>query len=364
VSARSGRRSTGRLALRLALVCGLAALIAGLLVVVSLAAGMERAAEVRRAWLLGGLVALVGAAAVAIVAYAAGSRIATRVTDLGLAIAKLGRGTTEVRVRVSGGDEVGALGRAVQYLATDLAALAQSAQQGGQAAGFDPLLRAWRDRALPVELPAIDGFELDAVVSKGSRGGLDYFDAAIGEGGRAALFLIGAEGQSTLAIVAARLARDELARAFQAGANARRALAHANKVMHRLLPGGICAKAAVLEFGGDEAKLYHAGWRAPLWVARAGGLEAITAEGIALGLDEGPVFEKSLRSTKIPLAQGVRLVQVNEAGGRIDNLADLVRAHAPKHTTPFMNLVAGTVETEAGPEGLREDLLLATVKRW
>lgn len=364
MSARGGRRSTGRLALRAALLSGGVALAVGGLVLVAIASGLDRPNDAKRAWLLGGLTTLVGAGIAAIAAYTQASRVATRVTDLGLAVAKLGRGTTEVRVRASGNDEVGALGRAVQYLASDLAVLAEQAQQGGQAAGFDPQLRVWRDRVLPQAPPELQGFEVDAALAKGSRGGFDYFDGGLVEGGRAAVFLVSSEGQSTLAIVAARLARDELARALQTGATARRALTHANKVMQRLLPPGVCAKAAVLEFGGDEAKVYHAGWRAPCWIARAGNLEAIAGEGIALGLDDGPVFEKSLRSAKVPLQQGVRLVQTNEAGQRIDELSDLVRTHAPKHTTPFMNLVLGGVEAEAGPEGLREDLVLVTIKRW
>ena len=44
-------------------------------------------------------------------------------------------------------------------------------------------------------------------------------------------------------------------------------------------------------------------------------------------------------------------------------LADLVTEHAPKHTAPFMNMVLGALEGNAGEGGLREDIILLTAKR-
>ena len=89
----------------------------------------------------------------------------------------------------------------------------------------------------------------------------------------------------------------------------------------------------------------------------------LAAEGLALGLDDGPVFEKGLRSEKLDVQPGVRFVQTNDAGMRMQDLLDLVRAHSPKHTAPFMNLVVGSLESDAGADGLREDVLLLTCKR-
>ena len=88
------------------------------------------------------------------------------------------------------------------------------------------------------------------------------------------------------------------------------------------------------------------------------------AEGLALGLDEGPVFEKGLRSTVVPVSQGVRLVVANEAALRLHEFTDLVAEHSPKHTAPFMNMVLGALESHAGEGGLREDVILLTAKRW
>lgn len=370
MSARSRGRKTGKLSLKLALIAAVSTLLAAVIVVavvtqtVGVGVDAENRELVTRGWVLGGVLSVIGALAVGFVVSWQGGALGTRLTDLGLAVAKLGRGSAEVRVRNTGNDEITALGRAVQYLATDLAAIAKEAESGGgQLATMDPQVRELRDRALPEAPPEVEGFELDGALSAGSRGGTDYFDCVAGTGG-AVLLLVAAEGANSVAVFAARLARDEIARALNQGASARKALSHANRVLHKQLPRGACAKACLVELGADEAKVYQAGYRAPLLVCARGQVNEVSAEGLALGLDEGPVFEKGLRSSKVPLTQGVRLVLTNEAGARSDELVALIEQHSPKHTAAFMNMVLGGLEADAGEAGLREDIVLLTAKRW
>lgn len=349
---RRGKR-TGKVGTRLALVCGIAALL-GCVLVVALIGPQDQ-----RTWLFGLLMAVVVGAFVGMLAWVQGGQLGSRLTDLGLAVSKLGRGGTEVRVRVSGNDEVTALGRAVQYLSTDLQSMFQEMDKGsGTAATMDPAVRELRDRTLDEPIAEPEGFEVDAAIGAGSRGGLDYF-GSIGN----VAFVVSAEGAGPIAVLACRMARDEIVKALEQSAGARKALAHTNRVLHKKLPRGACAKAALIEVQGSDAKLYQAGYRAPLWICKAGQVFELPAEGLALGLDEGPVFEKGLRSEKIELQPGVRLVQTNDAGVRSQDLLDLVREQSPKNTSAFMNLVLGALEAESGSEGLREDVLLLTVKR-
>ncbi|MEZ5964494.1 MAG: hypothetical protein R3F56_11660 [Planctomycetota bacterium] len=366
----SSRR--GKLALRLGLIAGLATLLASmalmLVLVQTLGGAVDRPAErelLSRAWILGPIVSAIAAIVVGGVGFAMGSGIASRLTDLGLAVNKLGRAATVVRVRSSGDDEVTSLGTSIQHLANDLSAMFGEQEQAGTLqAGFDPQVRALRDRALPTDgLAAFDGFEVDAALANGSRGGLDYFGSS-DKSAAGVLYLVSAEGTGALSIYACRLARDELQRALDTGASARKALAHTNRVLHRVLPPTVCAKASLLELADDEIKLYQAGVRTPALLCTAGTVEDVVADGLALGLDEGPVFEKQLRSTRIPLAQGVRVVIVNDAGGRHEDLRALVREHSPKNTAAFMNMVLGALEDAAGAEGLREEIALVTAKRW
>jgi hypothetical protein len=369
--ARRGSKQKGRLATTFAIGGAAAGAVGGLLLTVALmqnlAFGIADPDLVRRGWQIGLGLSVLVALVTGSTGWVLGGRLATRVTDVGLAVSKLGRGGSEVRVRVSGNDEVGALGRSVQYLATDLAALLKDDDGGGSMAhaSLDPLVRQLRDRTVPQQIPPVAGFEVDAALAAGSRGGLDYFDVVVATGDepQTAAYVVTAEGHGPVAVYACRLARDELHRALAQGAAPRRALAHANKVMKNQLPSGACAKATVLLVGDGVAKLYQAGARSPLLICQRGEVLELAAEGIALGLDDGPVFEKSLRPQEVAMSPGTRLVFGNEALLRSEGLLDLLRQHSPRHTNMFMNVVLGSIEQDAGDDGLREDVVLMTVKR-
>lgn len=367
--ARKGSKSSGKLALRLALACGAASLLAGfaaaLVVLLNLAGAIPtRDADVLQKGQLAALILpFVLGALGGVVGWWIGGRLGSRLTDLGLAVSKLGRGGTEVKVRAAGDDEVGALGRSLQYLANDLSELLKNQDQGGGAlATMDPQVRQLRDRALPASLPAAAGYEIDGALCAGSRGGLDYYDAAVVEASLV-LWLVSGEGHGALSVVAARMARDEIHRALAQGAAPRKALSHANRVLKQNLPAGVCAKATLLQLSDDGAKLYQAGARAPLLVCQRGELREQSAEGLALGLDDGPVFDKALRPQELPMSPGTRLLLVNEAALRTDGFRDRAAQNSPKHTAMFMNMVLGGIEEDAGEDGLREDVVLLTAKR-
>ncbi len=363
----SAKARRTRLATRLAWSAGGAALLlGGVLLFVAIAQIPDDAPKdlIKRLWMLGGIVAVVGAGAVMAIVHVQAAAIASRLNDLGLAVAKLGRGTAEVRVKFRGNDEVGALGRVLNYLAGDLQAQAQQQEkQGGASATSDAQVRALRDKTLADGFAQPPGYELDGALCKGTRGGLDYFDASVREDGGSVLFLVRGDGASAMAVVASRMARDEILRALRAGASARKALTHTNKVLHDNLPRGACAKALALELGADEIKLYQCGHPTGAFVCARGEVEPVAAEGLALGLDEGPVFEKALRSTRIPVTAGVRCVLLNEAGARRDDLAEILRQHSPKNTMAFMGLVLSAIEGESDEGGLREDVVVLTCKR-
>lgn len=363
------RTKSGALGLKLGLICAGTALTVGFLTVMlvhqtlSSAIATEFADIKTKGWAVGLLLAAISGLVVGFVAYFHGGAIASRITELGLGVAKIGRGA-DVRVRFTGNDEISALGRALQYLASDQAAVAKEAEQGGGlSVSMDPLVRELRDKTVPGGFPDVEGFELDGAISAGSRGGMDYFDCVAGEEG-AVFFLVSNEGAGPMSVLAARMARDEIMRALKVKPNARKALSHTNRVLHKQLPDGACAVACLVSLEGDELKLYQAGFRPPLLVCSGGRVIESSAEGLALGLDEGPVFEKGLRSVKVGVSQGVRVVLANQAAHRLDEFADLIAEHSAKHTAPFMNMVLGSLESGAGEGGLREDVVLLTAKRW
>ena len=113
---------------------------------------------------------------------------------------------------------------------------------------------------------------------------------------------------------------------------------------------------------GDTAKLYQAGARAPLWIAQRGEVLELAAEGLALGLDDGAVFDKALRPQEIEMSPGTRLLVFNEGMLWMDGILERIEQHSSRHTAMFMNMVLGGIEQDAGDGGLREDAVLLTAK--
>jgi hypothetical protein len=360
-------KSSGKIAIGLALIVGLVGLLAAMLLTVAVMTSIGTGKpNLMRGWAVGAATALFVGAITGATAFVLAAKISARLTDIGLAISKLGRGS-EVRVRFGGNDEVAALGRSLQYLANDLQALLQDQEKagGGMHVSMDPLVKQLRDKTVPQQLVEVPGYEVDGQLATGSRGGLDYFDlvSTTGENAQSVVYVLSAEGHGALAVHACKLARDELHRALLQGATPRKALAHTNKVCKTQLPSGVCAKATLLQVSADGCKLYQAGARTPLLICQRGDVLELNAEGIAIGLDDGPVFEKSLRPQEIAMNPGTRLVLGNDALLRCEGLLDLLRQHSPRHTRMFMNVVLGTIEQDAGGDGLREDVLLITVKK-
>jgi hypothetical protein len=367
--ARKGSKSSGRLARSLAFRMAAVGFGCGLLLTIAIVnfSGAIPEGRSKSAWLTGLLVSGVTGLLTGGAGLVLGGKIGMRVTDVGLAVSKLGRGAGEVRVRVGGNDELGALGKAVQYLANDLQQLMQEQEKagGGMHASMDPQVKQLRDKTVPQQLTEVAGYEIDGQLANGSRGGLDYFDlvATTGDAPQNVAYVVSAEGSGALAVHACKLARDELHRALLQGATPRKALAHTNKVCKTNLPTGVCAKATLLQIAPEGCKLYQAGARTPLLICQRGEVLELNAEGIAIGLDDGPVFEKALRPQEIAMSPGVRLVLGNDALLRSEGLLDLLRQHSPRHTRMFMNVLLGTLEQDAGEDGLREDVILITVKK-
>ena len=63
------------------------------------------------------------------------------------------------------------------------------------------------------------------------------------------------------------------------------------------------------------------------------------------------------------MSPGTRLVLGNDPLHRSAGLLDLLRQHSPRHTNMFMNVVLGGLEQDAGDDGLREEVVLMTVKK-
>jgi serine phosphatase RsbU (regulator of sigma subunit) len=102
-------------------------------------------------------------------------------------------------------------------------------------------------------------------------------------------------------------------------------------------------------------------------------LRLVQPEGIALGFDKGPVFDRSLEIQRVPLEPGDSLVLVNtgavsltnEAGQELGEKAfyKYVMALAGEPAEHFLERLKGALVKYAGERALPRDVSIVSVRR-
>jgi serine phosphatase RsbU (regulator of sigma subunit) len=176
--------------------------------------------------------------------------------------------------------------------------------------------REVQDRLFPAALPKPPGLLLDAKNRLAGALSSDLFDVLPVRGPRATLLVMTTAGRGVPAAIVLSMARSLARAAAEQESEPRRILIALNRLLSPDLRRGfyVSALCAAIDPETGETVVASAGSRAPAlhFVAAQGGLRAVQPDGIALGIDKGPVFEKSLQEARFTLAWGDALVLATE----------------------------------------------------
>jgi serine phosphatase RsbU (regulator of sigma subunit) len=171
------------------------------------------------------------------------------------------------------------------------------------------------------------------------------------------------------------MARAFLRTALAIDKDPKSALVRVNHELERDIKKGmfVTVLMAVLDPDSGAVELYSAGSRLQAMRCVAGKAEWLHADGLALGLDKGAVFERTLRPQKFELKTGMRVALLNEGAAKLANdegeaygeeeLLGLVGKHAPKNSTAFVHMTLNELELHAGEQGFGLDVAVVTAKR-
>jgi serine phosphatase RsbU (regulator of sigma subunit) len=285
-------------------------------------------------------------------------------------------GDLDVRVRTGGGGEVGALAKNVDRAMKTFRAV--QSQTVMQAAAPVATAGAGIDTAslLPTEPPRIEGFEIEAVHKATMEGANDFYDFIEVDDNHLGVVIAdlphaGPQGAYTAATFRA------LFRAYAIGEPSPAAvLGRVNRVMAGELKRGdhISAMYTVLDISKGILAVASAG-HLPLifWKFSKKGSALLNPEGIAIGLDKGPVFEKTVVDKRIKLEKGDRYVLYTDGALAAQNMAGeeygeqrfyyLVSREAPKNSAAFVNFVANEVDLFHEGAAQQDDITIVTVRK-
>jgi len=220
------------------------------------------------------------------------------------------------RTRARSKDELGSLAVAIDHMTQNLAAAEVMRVDLADKEHQVSIAQEVQERLFPQELSEVPGLSLEAGNRLSGDLSADLFDAVTREDGRVALLVMTSSGRGLPAAIVLSMARALFrARGVQKD-NPAEALKGINEMLAPDLRRGMYVTAlyAIIDPDSGEGTMASAGHRVPAlhFLAERGGIRKLQADGIAMGLDRGPVFDRSLTEIRFTLEAGDRLLLATE----------------------------------------------------
>jgi len=319
-------------------------------------------------------VILVGACVAYLVARSVSRPLEMIVDDIG----QIAAGNLRHRTRVRAGGEIMMLARSVDRMASSLEEAQDAQIELSKRERELALADEVREALLPEGLPKLPpDYDLgDLHVASPSPGG-DFHDFIELPGGRVGLLVCEVSGRGIPGALVGAIARSYLRVELGLGEDVAAALSRVNREIARDVKRGMYATAmyVLLDPLAHTATVACAGHKLPLVriTAADGKARLVQPEGIALGFDKGPVFDRALQLQQFPLEPGDRILIANTGPVRVKNRKGdeigekafyrLVVQHAPGTTQTMLGSLKSALEAFAAGEPFPADLSIVSLSR-
>lgn len=326
-----------------------------------------------------GLILMVTAALVAVgagVAFGVSTQVTKPIEQLVDDVRSISRGNLRHRTRVKGGGEVYHLARQIDRMAQSLEEAQEAEIELGVREREREVAQEVREALLPESCPVLEGYEVvDLHVDAAEPGG-DFHDF-VEVPGKVIMLVCEVSGQGVPGALVGATARAYLKTELARADGLQTALQQVNRDVARDVRRGmyVTAMCLVLDPLAHEATMACAGHKFPLirFEANSGKLRLVQPEGIALGFDKGPIFDRSLTLLRVPLEPGDRLVLantgpvqvVNEEGSELGEKAfyRIIAKNASETPEDMLNGILTALETFAGEADFPADISLVILAR-
>ena len=293
-------------------------------------------------------------------------------------IRQISKGDFGHRTRVKTGGEIALLARTVDRMASSLLEAQETEIELGMKEREMEVAGEVREALLPQSTPEVTGYDIAGEHLGSPEPGGDFHDYVETGEGSVGLLVCGVSGKGVpgalIGATARAYLRTELA---SCGEDIKGAFKRVNRALAGDVRRGMYVTAlyALLETGTGKVRLACAGHKVPLIRHSAvdGKLHIYQPEGIALGFDEGPVFDRTLQISTFSIEPGDRIILANTGPAQVINedgeaVGDkgfyrlLLRLSAETSAMMLDGVLMG-LKSHAGDEPFPNDLSLVTVRR-
>jgi serine phosphatase RsbU (regulator of sigma subunit) len=246
------------------------------------------------------------------VAYFVAGRITRPLIDLIGDVEIVTQGDFKHRTRARTNDEVGMLAETFDRMTRELAAGIDMKADLDRKKHQEQIAQEIQEKLLPQSLPEIPGLAIDAVFERSGEISGDLFDYVEVSPRHTGLLVMSASGHGVPAAIVLAMARSVFRAVAKSSVSPAETLRRINALIAPDLRRGMYVTAVYLVYDRDAhtVQIANAGHKMPvLHFERAQKkLARVHPNGIAVGLDKGPVFDKSLEEAALELAAGDALL--------------------------------------------------------
>jgi serine phosphatase RsbU (regulator of sigma subunit) len=321
-------------------------------------------------------VLIAGGLAVAIAHWMA--RSITRPLDRLLSdMAIVSKGDLAHRTNATSSDEIGVLADEFNRMTGSLQEAQAAVIEQEKAAYELSLAREVQQQLLPAQPPLITGYQCDSFYQGAKQVSGDYYDFIPLGNGLWGFIIADVSGKGIPGSMVMAVTRTVVRLvALRHGANAADTLKDTNRLIAKQIKRGMFVTSfyAVLDERSGQVTFSSAGHN-PMLIYRAAtrNCELNTTKGIALGFNEGPLFDKTVEQATLQLGRGDAMILYtdgfpeamnakNEEFGE-DNFVALAAANGHLESPGLIKSVVNGIAKHRGDAEQSDDLTMLTVRR-
>ncbi len=234
--------------------------------------------------------------------------ITTPIKRLAEGARRIGEGDLNVRVKVSGRDEIGQLATTLNEMTTRLAKARGELVEKERMSKELEIARGIQQSLLPTAFPEVEAIEVAAVCESATEVGGDYFDLLAIDNRRVGVVIADVSGKGVPGLIVMGVARSVIRAQARQHLSPREVLIRANDIIAPDIHKGMFVTVlyGVLDIERRTFSFANAGHNPLVIVKKFGPVpyELIKTQGRPVGFMAGAFFDDRLEETTLPLDEG------------------------------------------------------------